>query len=271
MTDPRAPVLGLLLTAVAVALSVAATSARAAPGNGWCGPSDLADWVCGWEGESVLTPPAQPEEPLRLRSTVALPRGARVKTAPGSRAHLTFRSQANCAVGGKSGGPSEVVARWEPDVLMRQIVGDSVCTIRGRQAPVTTFCEPSERKCPVLIRAEGTYLLEGPGALPNALSTVVEEQQFSRHGRLVVCNGTARIKVRGEQEEAFGSADGHDRFVIEIDEAYAYAAVEVNLPGESGSASAFASIVNLTVVGTVPGPGVCQSSVVHEEERSVET
>jgi hypothetical protein len=192
-----------------------------------------------------------------------------VTTASSGSARLTFRSEAHCTVGGEAAGPSEVVVRWEPDVLMRQISGDSSCTVRGKQSPVTTFCEASAVRCPVRVRAEGTYLLQGPGPLSNAFATVSNE--FVRHARLVICDGVARIKVQGEQEEAFGRANGHERFVIAIDEARAYAKAEVELPTESATAEANASIISLSVIGTLPGPGPCKAPTVQEQERSVET
>jgi hypothetical protein len=253
----------------AIALPPGISAARYAPSNGWCGSSQKADWACGWEGASYLTPPGGIERPLLLRSSLLLPGGSRVKAAPSGSAHLTFRAKAHCIVGGKSAETSEVVARWEPDVLMRQISGDSSCTIRGREAPITTFCEASEAHCPVRIRALGTFLLQGPKPYPEALASLSES--FERQARLVICDGVARIKVEGEPEEAVGRADGHNRFVITIDEAIAHVEAEATSPSSSAFAEATASIISLTVIGTLRGPGPCEASGVQEQERSVES
>lgn len=267
----------LVLTLLsAIALLPGTSAARYAPPNGWCGPSQKADWACGWEGTSSLTPPGGVEQPLPLRSARSLPRGSRVKAAPSGSTRLTFRAQAHCTVGGKSAETSEVVARWEPDVLMRQISGDSSCTIRGKGAPVTTFCEASETHCPVRIRALGTFLLQGPQPYPEALASLSES--FERHARLVICDGVAGIKVEDEPEEVVGRADGHNRFVITIDEAIVHVEAEATAHVEdettsatgSASAEATASIISLTVIGTLRGPGPCKASVVQEQERSVE-
>lgn len=260
-------VLALAVLAATTLLPGASAATRYAPGNGWCGPSRTADWVCGWQGASFLTPPEGVEQPLPQRRALRLPQGSRVKAAPSGSSRLTFRAEAHCTVGGESSEASEVVARWEPDVLMRQISGDSSCTIRGRAAPITTFCEASEVHCPVRIRAEGTFLLKGP-TNPEALASLSESVE--RHARLVICDGVARIKVEGEHEEVMGRANGHNRFVITIDEAVAHAAVEVTFPGGSASAEATASIFSLTVIGTLRGPGPCNASVVQEQKRSVE-
>lgn len=271
---PRSTRFRVTLSLPALLLIVSAfgaSTARSAPRNGWCGPSERADWACGWEGTSVLTPPEGTERSLPLRNPLPLPERSRVTTAPSGSARLTLRSEAHCTVGGTGARPSQVDVRWEPDVLMRQISGDSSCTVAGRQAPVTTFCDASEVRCPVRIRAEGTYLLRGPGPLSDAFASTTGTEEFARHARLVICDGVARVKVRGEDEEAFGSANGHERFVIAIGEARAWAKAEVVLPTESGVAEADASVISLSVIGALRGPGPCEAPVVQEQKRSVET
>ena len=245
------------------------SAARFGRSNGWCGPSHKADWVCGWEGASWLTAPEAAEQPLPLRGALPLPKGSTVKAAADGKARLTFHAKAHCSLGGKSAEVSEVVVRWEPDVLMRQISGDSSCTIRGKEAPVTTFCEASDRECPVRIRARGTFLLQGPGPYAGAVASLSES--FARRARLVICDGVAGIKVEGETEEVVGRADGLNRFVITIDEARAHAEAEVNSPAGSASAEATASIISVSVIGTVRGPGPCRASSVQEQEESVES
>lgn len=258
----------VVFLSVAIALVPSISAARYSPSNGWCGPSQKADWACGWEGASSFTPPGGGEQPLLLRSALPLPGGSRVKAAPSGTARLTFHSRAHCTVGGKSDEASEVVTRWEPDVLMRQISGDSSCTIRGRAAPVTTFCEASEAECPVRILARGTFLLHGPGRYSEAVASLAEASE--RHARLVICDGVVRIKVEGEPEETVGRAGGHNRFVITIDEAFARAQAEVTSPSGSAFAEATASIFSITVIGTLHGPGPCKASVVQEQRESVE-
>lgn len=274
-THPRAS-LALLSAAVVLGLTLLQTAspltgaAAARPGGstGWCGPSPRADWACGWKGEGFLTPRGLPEQPLLLRRPLPLPMESRVRVVPTGSARLSFRAEAHCTVGGKSAEASEVVTRWEPDVLMRQISGDSSCTIRGKAAPVTTFCEASEERCPVRIRALGTFLLQGPEPLPEALASLSESVE--RHARLVICDGVARIKIEDEPEEAVGRADGPNRFVITIDEAIAHAKAEVTTPFSSAFAEATSSILSLSVIGTQRGPGPCKASVVQQQQRSVE-
>jgi hypothetical protein len=255
-----------------LALAPGSSLASYRPANGWCGPSQEADWVCGWKGASFLTPPGGSEQALPLRSALSLPARSRVKAAPGGSARLNFRAKAHCTVGGKGADWSEAVTRWEPGVLMRQISGDSSCTIRGRSAPITTFCEDSEVECPVRIRARGTFLLQGlephSEALASSESTVAES--IERHARLVICDGAAHVTVEGEAEEAFGRADGSNRFVITINEVSAHAEAEVTSPAGSATAEATASIISITVIGTLRGPGPCKASTVEEQERSVE-
>jgi hypothetical protein len=254
---------------VGVSLLPEASAARYGRSNGWCGPSHKADWVCGWEGTNWLTPPNMAEQSLPLRGPMRLPKGSKVKAAADGKARLTFHAKAHCTVGGKSDEVSEVVVRWEPDVLMRQISGDSSCTIRGEEAPVTTFCEASDTRCPVRIRARGTFLLQGPGPYAGAVASLSES--FARHARLVICDGVVGVKIEGEKEEVVGRADGLNRFVITIDEALAHAEVEVNSPAGSASAEATASIISVSVIGTVRGPGPCNASSVQEQEESVES
>ncbi|HVD38236.1 MAG TPA: hypothetical protein VNC15_05345, partial [Solirubrobacterales bacterium] len=210
-SGPAAKVTLAVTTLLAgLALVPSTSQARYTPANGWCGPPKEADWVCGWKGASFLTPPGGSEQALPLRSALSLPARSRVKAAPGGTARLTFRAKAHCTVGGKGADWSEAVTRWEPGVLMRQISGDSSCTIRGRSAPITTFCEDSEVECPVRIRARGTFLLQGlephSEALASSESTVAES--IERHARLVICDGAVQVTVEGEAEEAFGRADG---------------------------------------------------------------
>jgi hypothetical protein len=259
----------LALTAVFFLGSAGSPPAVArAASQRWCG-NTARDWVCRWQGAVYTAAPSEKGRLLPRRRARRVHPGTRIATAPNGLARLTFRDEANCTVGGGGEERSEVVARWEPDVLLRQISGDYACSSSAAKPPVESFCDQDGSKCAMRLRSRGTYLarLAGP---PEATAWFTES--VLRHAQLVVCSGFVRVEISSEfgGGEAFGSASGNSRFVITVTERVERTEDETVTPTGSSTISSNSSSIDIDVVGTVPGRGKCESSFVQTQERFVE-
>ncbi|HYJ22826.1 MAG TPA: hypothetical protein VEW07_12500 [Solirubrobacterales bacterium] len=269
---PRAIALLGSLTILVVLASIQPSRSHAWPGKSavsrgpaWCGGSETSDWVCRWLGGVFSGLGETPPQPLPWRRARPVSQSTRVFTAANGLARLSFGNEAHCTVGGGSDQPSEIVARWESDVLMRVVRGDASCTAASPRPASEFFCDASTGPCSLKVRARGTYIaqLEPP---PEALASLTES--FHRHARLVVCSGFIRVEVDGG--EALGSVSGRNRFVITVDETVERTEDETVTPNGSSKVSSSASGASIDVVGTIPGRGQCASSFVQSQERTVE-
>jgi hypothetical protein len=237
-------------------------------GRAWCGNPNK-DWVCRWRGRAYAAAALEQGQLLPRRRPRRVDPGTRIATAPDGLARITFRDEANCTVGGGSEEGSEVVARWEPDVMLRQISGDFACSSAASKAPVESFCNQDGNDCAMRLQARGTFLTQ-LGAPSGATASLTE--RLHRHAQLVVCSGFVRVTVDGETGggEAFGASSGRSRFVITLTERAERTEDETVTPTGSSSISSNSSSIEIDVVGTVPGRGRCASSFVQTQERFVE-
>ncbi|HEV2790574.1 MAG TPA: hypothetical protein VGV69_04670 [Solirubrobacterales bacterium] len=236
-------------------------------GSSWCGNSQAKDWACRWQGHAFSAGVNETPVLLPMRRPKRLFHGTRISTGSDGIARLAFLDEARCTVGGgKSDMPSEVEVRWESDVLMRQISGDSSCSMRNSRAPLETLCDPG-KPCAAKIRARGTFLVQLPA--PEVTASLTET--FHRYARVVVCAGSIKVQAATETSsaEASGSASGNNRYVITVVESVERTEDETVSPTGTSTVSDSRSSISIEVVGTVRGPGRCASSSVQKQERSV--
>lgn len=227
-------------------------------GSDWCGWSIKADWACKWRGSTYLN-----NDPLLTWKPRQLHESTTVSTTRGGSTRVALRHQARCSVG-TGDRESEIVTRPSPDVLLRQLRGNSICGTPHRvKIELCTLLG-----CHTQLRSQGVAIAQ---VMPEE-ATMSTTERF--HHRIVIVSCSGFISVSADGQFASGGANTSSRFVIEVDESSFFledetrtetpTEVRVEANSEAGQE------VKVVEIGELPGRGPCKARVVQEEERELQ-
>ncbi len=234
-----------VILALSLPLSIPAAKAE----GEWCGGDTAQDWICPIEGTVYAA-----KRPLRLQLPVPI-NNRRLVTGVQSSARLTFGDQANCTLN----EVSEVFPDGlRADTIFTQRRGSASCWNR-LPSRVRIGCGHTER-CPIELRADGSFLYESPPPSGATASSVTISRQ---RVQVVSCQGFVEVTVRtpGGVRRASGGGSSESRLVIEI--------VVVTKTIERRGVVISEEFAKISSVVRDPSVDDCESSAVQEEEEVV--
>lgn len=224
------------------------TSVAKAEGD-WCGGDTAQDWICPLEGSVYAA-----KRPLRLQVPVPI-NNRRLATGVQSSARLTFGDRANCTLN----EVSEVIPDGlRGDAIFTQSRGSASCWNR-LPSRVRIGCGRIDR-CPIELRADGSFLYKSPPPSGATASSVTVRRQ---RVQVVSCDGFVEVTVRapGGVQRASGGGSSESRLVIGV--------VVVTKTIERRGGVTSEEFAKVSSVVRDPSVEDCESSAVQEEEEVV--